>query len=512
MKKAYLKMNDNDEHLSLGNLFRLVKDLSKNKSSAMQSELFCTLFEVDCINDTTVNNYCVGCRGIGGEYKQIYLNKNNKYKKNHEEFADNIIGLLSIMDGNVYIVNDNKIDFINKNISCEYLTNKLYNIAKNDKEVSNTTVNIVRDYIKNGSIYEALVELLLFIILFKKQPQYIEELKKEVLDNILSDTSISSTSLQEYLSLKLREGINYDYSLKELANNGNAYANFEMGTNEYYGYYMGYPRYDCALNYLVKAANMNHAGANYMIGNMYVKGLIGGKSKDELKKGYEYLLKSYNLGNVAASNMIGNMYKNGIYPLKVDYDKALEYYNKACDSNYVYAYNNIGMIYEEKNDTNKAFENFKIAASLGESWACNKVAEYLRLGIVKKDMKEAFNYYNKALDSNYRILCYYAYYNLAKYYYMCGYDDVVPVKDVNKAINYFEIAANNGCYDALKELFYIYVDKYIKDKNRNDYDLLMKYKVLLENNSKYNDSIKKEIENKIINIKNNNEIDLSVVI
>ena len=95
-------MNNNDEHLSLGNLFRIIKDSSRSKVSALQSELFCTLFEIESINDTTVNNYCVGCRGIGSTYKQVYLNKEKRYRKDIDEFVDNIIGILSIIDGVVY--------------------------------------------------------------------------------------------------------------------------------------------------------------------------------------------------------------------------------------------------------------------------------------------------------------------------------------------------------------------------------------------------------------------------
>jgi len=95
MKKQYIKMNNNDEHLSLGNLFRIIKDSSRSKVSALQSELFCTLFELESINDTTVNNYCVGCRSIGSSYKQVYLNKEKRYNTNKDEFTDNIIGILS---------------------------------------------------------------------------------------------------------------------------------------------------------------------------------------------------------------------------------------------------------------------------------------------------------------------------------------------------------------------------------------------------------------------------------
>ena len=80
MKKKYLKLNNNDEHLSLGNLFRLIKEIAKVKTAALQTQIFCTIFEVDNINDTTVNNYCVGYRGIGNEYKQIMIYKEKRYR------------------------------------------------------------------------------------------------------------------------------------------------------------------------------------------------------------------------------------------------------------------------------------------------------------------------------------------------------------------------------------------------------------------------------------------------
>ena len=108
MKKDFIKMNNNDNHLSLGNLFRVIKELSKNKSSALQTEMFCTLFEISDINDTTVNNYCVGCRKIGNDYKQIYLNFQKRYEKDKNIFEDIIISILSIIDGNLYRIDSNK--------------------------------------------------------------------------------------------------------------------------------------------------------------------------------------------------------------------------------------------------------------------------------------------------------------------------------------------------------------------------------------------------------------------
>ena len=202
MKKQYIKMNNNDEHLSLGNLFRIIKDSSRSKVSALQSELFCTLFEIESINDTTVNNYCVGCRGIGSTYKQVYLNKEKRYRKDIDEFVDNIIGILSIIDGVVYNNINNKIEFINNNESANIVARKLYNLGKNDKQVINEFTNKLSLLINDGKIYECLVEELLFIVLHKKQPVYEDELKVEVFEDVLNDTSISSIDLQEYLYSK----------------------------------------------------------------------------------------------------------------------------------------------------------------------------------------------------------------------------------------------------------------------------------------------------------------------
>ena len=80
MNNSYIKLNNNDNHLSLGNLFNIIKKISKNKSGAIQTELFCILFNIDNISETTVNNYCTGLRSINSSYKQIYINYKKKYQ------------------------------------------------------------------------------------------------------------------------------------------------------------------------------------------------------------------------------------------------------------------------------------------------------------------------------------------------------------------------------------------------------------------------------------------------
>jgi hypothetical protein len=509
MSRQYIKLNDNDEHLSLGNLFRIIKESSKNKTSAMQSELFCLLFGIDSVNDTTVNNYCVGCRSIGNDYKQIYLNKNKKYQNNANEFCSSIIGLLNVIDGDVHtgIVDD--IGFIDESVSALELARKLYNLAKNDRQVKVDFTNMLYHLLEEKKIYKCLVEELTYIVLVKKQPLYEDELKREVFENVLNDTSISSISLQEYLSLKLREGINFDYSMRKLAENGNAYANFEIGSDEYYGHVTGKPRYTEALKFLKRAAEEKHAAANYMVASIYIRGLVGNKSKEELEKGYKYLLEARELGNIAASNLLGNMYFDGIYPLEKDLNKAIECYKGAAEANYVFAINNLGKIEENNKRIKEAYEYYLKSADLGESWACNKIGEAYRTGILEMDGLKAFDYYNKALECNFRTLCYYAYHNLAKYYYLNGYDTIA--KDYNKAIEYFKIAADNNIFESAIELFYIYAKDYKAKQEQHSYDEIMHYKKMIESHPKYDKETKDEIEKKLSEIRNKKEISIKSI-
>ena len=509
MAKQYIKLNNNDENLSLGNLFRIIKELAKNRVSALQSELFCILFSVDSVNDTTVNNYCVGCRSIGADYKQIFINKEKRYRKNEEEFTDIILNILNILDGVIHNLNSNKIEFINNSDSGFELAKKLYNLAKNDRQVPQDVKNNIYHLLDEKKIYNCLVEELIFIVLYKKQPLYEEELKREVLENVLNDTSISSVSLQEYLSLKLREGINFDYSMKKLADNGNAYASYELGCDEYYGNVAGKPRYSKALEYLLKAAEESHASANYMVGNIYIRGLVGNRSKEELEKGYKYLVRALDLGNIAAANLIGNMYYEGIYPLDRDIVKAKEYYEKASDANYVFALNNLGKIEEQEGNIEKAYSYYERSADLGESWACNKMGEAYRVGLLELDMNKAFSYYNKALEANHRVLRYYAYYNLAKYFYLNGYE-LIPA-DYDKALEYFKIAADNDVLEASVELFYLYANEYIKKKDQFNYDKIMHYKKKIESHRNYNRNLKDEIETKLNELKNRKEISIKSI-
>ena len=207
------------------------------------------------------------------------------------------------------------------------------------------------------------------------------------------------------------------------------------------------------------------------------------------------------------------MYLNGIYPLEKDKDKAIYYFEKAATHNYAYAYNNLGKIKEQEHDYKQAFNYYLESANLGESWACNKIGEFYRMGIfVKRDLEKAFKYYNLAINVEINCVCSYAYYNLAKYYYLEGCLDIVKTKNKNKAKQYFEIAANKKNIPASIELIYLETEEYLDTKNEKT---LIKIKDLahqIEQSPLYNNTIKNEIEQNLIKIKNHQNINLDIII
>ena len=508
--KKYIKLNNNDNHLSWGNFTRIVKEYSKNKTSAMQVEIFCAIFNIQDIGNTTVNNYCTGARSINDEYKQIYLTYKKKYTKTPNILEDTIINLLSIIEGNI-IQTNNKLSYINTNTTLKTICQKLYNISKNDKDVPTTFTNTLNSLLKENNIYEILTNILFYIILEKKQPIYEEDIKLEIIENILNNTSISSNELKEYLNLKFTEGVNYNYSLNKLVQDKNPYALYEMGINEYKGYIKGYPRYDKSYKYFEEASLKNHPSSYYIMSKMYYNKLIGGYSNEELELAYKYLNKAIELNSIPSINTLGLLYLNGIYPVEKDINKAINCFKEAAKYNYAYAYNNLGKIYETKKEYKKALEYYEQSAILGESWALNKLGEFYRLGLyVKKDMKKAFDYYNKAIEAPIDNICFYAHYNLAKYFYLTG--NIVLKVDIYKALRYLNIASEHNHIKSTILLLYLYSKKYTVTKDKYVLNKIKELVKTIETHPEYNEEIKKDIEYNLKQIKKDNKINLDIIL
>ena len=466
MKVKYVKMNNNQTELSLGNFCRIVKELSLNKTFANQTEVFYAIFGVDNISDSTINNYCIGYRSIGTSFKQIYINRSSYPNK---EYDETILSLLCILKGKIYgpktheEINKLVLENLPKKLSLE-----LYNLAKNDETVSADFTKKIYKLIEQNKIYDVICEILNYIVLEKKQPIYESKSKRELFENILNNTNISMYELEQFVKIQLQDGINYTYSLKKLAKEQNPYASFELGELEYTGMMTGKPRYVKAYEYFKIAAEKNHPRANWLIAQMLIKGLIGNDNTENKKKCFEYLLTAQSLGSIAAINTIGLCYlKGNIDGIDKNVDKAIKCFKKAAENNYVYAHNNLGKIYEEKGDLKKAYEHYLFSASLEESWASNKLGLWYKDGIyVEKDMKKAYKYFKQALEVPQNILNYWAYYNLAKYFYLEGNYEANIEKDIDKAIKYFEICIEKNIDEAYFDLINIYVNKYMKWQNK----------------------------------------------
>ena len=415
--KNYIKMNNNKNYLSLGNLFNIIKKYSNNYT-AIQVELFCTIFNIKDINKSTVNNYLIGYRPISLEYKKIYIELKNKYKEDKLIFINIILNILSILDEYIYTLNNDSLNIINNNKKLKMVCNDLLELCKEDKNISNTFIKRLKEL----SLYECFIELLLYSILENKQPIYVQKI----------NNNFKNDELDEYLKINLYEGISYISSLKELGKKNNMYANAELGSLEFSGTLNGFIDYKKCFNYYLKAANKGHPKACWMVANL----MLTKRVEYNLDIMWNYLNKAILLGSIAAINTMGNCYKKGVNKEnKIDIKKAMEYYLLASSYGYIYAYNNIGLIYEEEKDYINALKYFKLSADLENSWALNKVGEYYRKN---NDLTKAYYYYKKSIECPITERNKYGYYNLAKYYYEIGNKELGIKKDLDKAKEFYE--------------------------------------------------------------------------
>ena len=502
MKNNYIKLNDNLNHLSLGNLFNLIKNNSKNKSGAIQTEIFCIIFNIDSISDTTVNNYCTGYRSIGNDYKQIYINYQKKYLKNKEILIPTINNLLSIIDGTIYeykTINDlNNKDTLNK------LIYNIHPLVKNDIYVPNVFKKEFLDLINSKNYYEAFCKVLFYTILEKKQPLYESDLVISTIEEILKNTNLSINDLKDYLSITFKEGINLIPSLKNLAKKNNPYALYELGKKEYNGEITGYPRYEESYKYLLKAAEFNHPTSSWMIAHMILNKKIGSLQKEDLELAWSYLKKAISLNSISAINTEGLCYMYGLtLNHKIDLDKAKDSFFKAANQGYIYAYNNLGRLYEQERKYNIAFEYFLKSANNEESWACNKVGLYYYKGIgTKKDLNKSFEYFNLGISSPINTRNSWNIYNIVKLFYLNGNTTIGIKKDLDKSLELLNLI--NDLKEINELYLYIYYEKYLQNKNKDNLNKLNKYLDIVNNS--FSLKIKKQIEKELKNIKNNYNI------
>lgn len=418
MKRNYIKMNDNDNYLSLGNVINTIKKVSKNKN-AMQIELFSCIFNVNNVNATTINNYCIGYRAIGIEYKKIYTDLKRKYNVDKSIYINIILSILSIMDDTIYIKDDNSLELINNNKKLKDVIDELLTISSNDEHITSSRLK----YIKSLSNYESMIELLNYSILENTQPVYTQSI----------NIKINRKELNEYLKVKLYYGESYINSLIELSRKDNMYACAELGALEFDGYITGKTDYKKCYDYYYKSALKGHPKGCWMVANL----MLTGRVELDFDTMWKYLNKSIELGSIAGYNTLGLCYLKGINKEhKKDINIARKYFTIASNHGYAYAFNNLGKTYEDEGNIEEAIKYYKISADMNECWALNKVGEYYRK---KGDLKTAYIYYLKAIDTPLNERIKYPFYNLYKYYYKDGCKEANIKKDTSKATELYDI-------------------------------------------------------------------------
>lgn len=223
-----------------------------------------------------------------------------------------------------------------------------------------------------------------------------------------------------------------------------------------------------------------------------------------MKKAFHYFNKARKVNCIAAINSLGTVFKEGNIPfIHKDLKKAKKLFEFAANKNYVYALNNLGIMYEEEGNYKKAFELFKAASSQGESWASNKLGQMYRLGIgTKKNIKKAFEYYEKSTDATIYSVCFWSKYNLAHYYYENGVPEIGIAKDIEKSINLLEECINHKIYKAYEDLIFIYYTRYLETGDIHDLEKAKEYARIYE--SKDECDVEK-INEMLKNIKSNDK-------
>lgn len=167
--KNFIRLNTNDQYLSLGNVFRIIKEESVNKNF-FQADLFGLIFNAEDIADSTVNNYCTGLRPINPIYKNYFKSLKELLKNDSKVFIPMIKEILILLDDTGMPSDEVNLKHINSNQKLKNVCERLYSISKNDADVSLKRSSELFSLLENNDLYNFIINVLSYVILEKKQP------------------------------------------------------------------------------------------------------------------------------------------------------------------------------------------------------------------------------------------------------------------------------------------------------------------------------------------------------
>ena len=206
-----------------------------------------------------------------------------------------------------------------------------------------------------------------------------------------------------------------------------------------------------AFEWYLQSAEKGNSDAMYDLGNMYRSGT--GTEQDH-RKAFDCYSSSAEKGNIYAMTSLGNMYLGGNSVLEKNFEKSVEWYNKAALGGDPVAMFNLGCLFQSLNtqkEYKKALKWYKLAADKGDGSAMYNLACMHRegLGTVQSN-KEAFYFYMmSAAEGNI-----YAMYNLGKMYQ----EGVGTDHNDSLAFKWYMKAAEGGNSDAMNEIGWLYFE------------------------------------------------------
>ena len=259
------------------------------------------------------------------------------------------------------------------------------------------------------------------------------------------------------------------YYLKAIGlNNSNSDALLNLGK-----IYEDGKNYNKMREYYLKAINLNHTGAMFQMGKYYH--LIE-QNNDKAIYYYEMTINNYMGKTMDVYGINATFYLGYIYNDEEKYIQMIDLYKKAIDYNCSTAMNSLAKYYENKGDYNTMINLYEKAILHDNVQAMRNLANHYLKHITKNNSFHIHNVVNKMkflfelaikfndIDS---MVAYANYYKNTE-------------NDYDKAIYYYEKAAELGHIDSIYELA-SYYDRINDIRKSNNYYELAK-KVILKNN------------------------------
>lgn len=195
--------------------------------------------------------------------------------------------------------------------------------------------------------------------------------------------------------------------------------------------------YEKAVAWLEKAAEAEHASAQYALANIYLAGEAVAK---DVTKATELFTRAAKQGHDYAAYQLGKQFLQGEETEK-DVEAAIKWLKQSAAANNQYAQYSLGKLYLDgekvEKDIRTAITYLKKSAAQNNAFAEYRLGRFYLLGEdVEADVKEAVQWLEQSASQGNQ----YAQYALGKLY-LCGHE--VP-RNKEKALPYLEASAAQG--------------------------------------------------------------------